>query len=470
MIRSFCPILLSLLLALSGLLPLPARANALVPADRWIDKVAVAKPLIAYRLGLVDLATPGGEIANELPAAVRIVLKRAGYFAADGAQRAHVGMAIQSLGGGKAVVEYTVYGAVRGGNPADGPVLYREVVGTETDNHSVADENTTIRVLSGNLKLFALGLRTRFDPGFAAQGTQLAAAAREEVGSRDLLSYIGEGAANALVATVEGTGEVLGTLGEIAASEEFQRGLAGAADQYSRQQASMAAEQAAERNRMAAMQAAAQREREVRVANERARQAEQQAEQKAEQMRRAAAVQQQAAERQLAQAAHRKAEGDARAARQAAEQKERAARQEAERAARIARQEQEARENAARQMRGFVQSSNAARGSGMALADAGEARVGADPVAVASKPSLGRARAWCRVTKGGEYWCNGPLQNGGWGNTVKKALAMVDCPNGTGYTPTYGTGGTSFDCGRELRSTEQEMPLYDPFYKYGKSN
>lgn len=454
MIRSLC----LFLLALPGLLPLPALANALLPADRWIDKVAVAKPLIAYRLGLVDLATPGGEIANELPAAARIVLKRAGYFTADGAQRAHVGVAIQSLGGGKAVVEYTV----RGGNPADGPVLYREVVATETDNHSVADENTTIRILSGNLKLFALGLRTRFDPGFAAQGAQLAAAAREEVGSRDLLSYIGEGAANALVATVEGTGEVLGTLGEIAASEEFHRGLAGAADEYGRQQASMAAE----RQRMAAVQAAAQREREVRAANERARQAEQQA----EQARRVAAVQQQAAERQLAQAAQRKAESDARAARQAAAQKERAARQEAERAARIARQEQEARENAARQMRGFVQSSNAARGSAMAPADAGQARVGEDPAPVASKPSRGRARAWCRVTKGGEYWCNGPLQNGGWGKELKRALDMVDCPNGTGYTPTYGTGGTSFDCGRELRSTEQEMPLYDPFYKYGKSN
>ena len=52
MIRSLC----LFLLALPGLLPLPALANALLPADRWIDKVAVAKPLIAYRLGLVDLA------------------------------------------------------------------------------------------------------------------------------------------------------------------------------------------------------------------------------------------------------------------------------------------------------------------------------------------------------------------------------------------------------------------------------
>lgn len=454
MIRFFSLILL----ALPGLLlPAQALANTLLPSERWIDAIAAPRPLLPYKLGLVDLKTSGGEIGNELPAAARIVLKRAGYFAADGAQRAHLGMAIQSLGGGKAMVEYTL----RSGNPADGPVLYRELVSSATDNHSVADENTSIRVLAGNLKLFALGLRTRFDPAFAAQADKLAAAAREETDSRGLLSYIGEGAANALVATVEGTADALGTIGEIAASEEFQRGLASAADQYGRQQADLAAE----RNRMAAVQAAAQREREVHAANERARQAEQQA----EQARRMAATRQQAAERQLAEAAQRKAEQDVRIARQAAGQKERAARQEAERAARIARQEQEARENAARQMRGFVQSSNAVRSGGPGMADAGEARVGADPVPVASKPSRGRARAWCRVTKDGEYWCNGPLQNGGWGKELKRALAMVDCPDGSGYTPTYGTGGTSFDCGRELRSTEQEMPLYDPFYKYGKS-
>lgn len=365
-------------------------------------------------------------------------------------------MSVRTLAGGVAEVAYTA----RRGSPADGPLLYQETIRTATTNHSMSTENTDVRVLAGNLKLFAIGLRSRLDPGFAAQATTLAAAAHEEVDSRDVLSYLGEGAANALVATVEGTASVLGTVGEIAASEEFQHGLAGAADEIGRQQADMAAE----RNRMMALQAAAGREREARAAAERAREAEQ----RAEGARRLAAAQQQAAERQQGQLTQRKAEADARAARQAAEQKERAARQEAERAARIARQEREARENAARQMRGFVQSSNAQRAS-TTLADAGEAQVGADPVPGAGKPARGRARAWCRVTKGGEYWCNGPLQNGGWGSTVKRALEMVDCPNGTGYTPTYGTGGTSFDCGRELRSIEQEMPLYDPFYRYGKS-
>lgn len=454
-------------LALPGLLlPLAALANALLPGERWITRVAVSQPLLPQKLGLVDLAPASGGLATELPAAARIVLKRAGYFAADAGERVHVRMNVRTLGGGVAEVEYTA----RRGMPADGPLLYQETIRTATTNHSMSSENTDVRVLAGNLKLFVIGLRSRLDPGFAAQAQALAAAAHEEVDSRDVLSYLGEGAANALVATVEGTADVLGTVGEIAASEEFQRGLAGAADEIGRQQANMAAERAAERDRMAALQSAARREREAREAAEHARAAEQ----RAEGARRLAAARQQAAEHQQvqqaqqAQAAQRKAESEARAARQAAEQKERAARQEAERAARIARQEQEARESAARQMRGFVQSSNAQR-SGMTLAEAGEAKVGADPAPAQTKPSRGRARAWCRVTKGGEYWCNGPLQNGGWGSTVKRALAMVDCPDGTGYTPTYGTGGTSFDCGRELRSTEQEMPLYDPFYRYGKS-
>lgn len=94
---------------------------------------------------------------------------------------------------------------------------------------------------------------------------------------------------------------------------------------------------------------------------------------------------------------------------------------------------------------------------------AGEARLGEPEKVVAKAPSRGRAKAWCMKKKNGEFWCNGPLQNGGWGAELKGALDMVDCPEGSGYIPTVGTGGQSFDCGRELRSTEQEMPLYDPF-------
>lgn len=73
------------------------------------------------------------------------------------------------------------------------------------------------------------------------------------------------------------------------------------------------------------------------------------------------------------------------------------------------------------------------------------------------------ARAWCMRKKNGEFLCNGPLQNGGWGSTLKAALRMAGCSNGTGYEPTIGTGGQSFDCGRERKSYEKIMPLYDPF-------
>lgn len=450
-------------LALVGLLlPLQAGANALVPSERWIASVAAPQPLLANRLGLVDLEGGGGGLAAELTAAARIALRKAGYFAAEG-ERVHVGIAVRSLGANGAEVEYTVR---RGAAGQGGPVLYREAVKTATDNPSMTNEDTELRLLAGNLKLFVIGLRSRLDPGFAA-ATQLAAAAREEVDSRDMLSYIGEGAAKTLVATVEGTGAALGALGDVASSPEFHSALSGAASEYGRQQEDAAFRRA----QLASVQAAAEREREARLAGERASARQRQAEQQAAQAERMAAQARQSRERQDAQAAaaaQRKLEADARLARQQAERDARAARQEAERAQRIARQEREARENAARQMRGFVASSGQARGSGLQMPDAGQARVGADPVPVAQKVSRGQARAWCRVTKGGEYWCNGPLQNGGWG-TLKGALAMVDCPNGHGYTPTYGTGGQSFDCGRELKSTEQEMPLYDPFYQYGKS-
>lgn len=84
-------------------------------------------------------------------------------------------------------------------------------------------------------------------------------------------------------------------------------------------------------------------------------------------------------------------------------------------------------------------------------------------------PSRGPARAWCMKQKDGEFRCNGPLQNGGWGKSLEGALSMAGCPGGSGYTPTVGTGGQSFSCGRELRASERAVPTYDPFAKY-KSN
>lgn len=82
-----------------------------------------------------------------------------------------------------------------------------------------------------------------------------------------------------------------------------------------------------------------------------------------------------------------------------------------------------------------------------------------------AKPALGPARAWCMQKRNGEFSCNGPLQNGGWGSTLKGALKMVDCTDGTGFTPTIGGGGELFHCGRDLKPGEKVVPASDPFRK-----
>jgi hypothetical protein len=81
-----------------------------------------------------------------------------------------------------------------------------------------------------------------------------------------------------------------------------------------------------------------------------------------------------------------------------------------------------------------------------------------EQVATASR---GQARAWCMRKNSSEFECLGPFQKG-WG-TLKRALEMSGCSNGSGYTPTLGTGGQSFNCGRELHSYEKAVPTYDPF-------
>jgi flagellar biosynthesis GTPase FlhF len=357
---------------------------------------------------------------------------------------------------GVAEVEYLVR---RGPAAAANAIIYRQVIRAATENQSMSSENTNVRVLAGNLKLFTIDFRNRFDPAFASQSAPLVASVNKEVDSRGILSHIGEAAANTLVATVEGTAAVVGTMGEVVASEEFQRGLGQVAGEYQRQQ-----EQVAQNNaRMASLQAAAAREREAQAAAERAALRQRQAEQQVARAAQATYAQQQADNRQAAAqaaAAQRKAEAEALAARQAAE-----------REARIARQEREARANAANQMRGFVASTAKATPAARVQPgrDPGSASRSANDSPAASKEaSRGTARAWCMLKRDGDFWCNGPLQNGGWGKTLKRALEMVDCPDGHGYTPTVGTGGQSFNCGRELRKTEQEVPLYDPFYNRDK--
>jgi cytohesin len=212
--------------------------------------------------------------------------------------------------------------------------------------------------------------------------------------------------------------------------------------------------------RWAEAQASAAREREAQAAAQRAALQQRQADQQAAYSAQVAALQQQAANQQAtnqALVAQRQAAATALAAQKSAE-----------RDARIAQQEREARANAARQMQGFVASSAAATSYGASGAGAGEAALGAVEPVKTAPVSRGKARAWCMRKPNGEFWCNGPLQSGGWGSSLKGALNMSGCPDGFGYEPTVGTGGKSFDCGRELTALDEVVPTYDPFFNQDK--
>ncbi|TCS35138.1 hypothetical protein EDC30_11153 [Paucimonas lemoignei] len=82
--------------------------------------------------------------------------------------------------------------------------------------------------------------------------------------------------------------------------------------------------------------------------------------------------------------------------------------------------------------------------------------------------SLGRAGAWCIKAKGGKFMCTGPFQKL-WAPeaTLELALSRVGCAGGSGYSPSE-LKGEYFDCGRDLKPSEQKMPTYDPFANYNK--
>ncbi|HEX6591662.1 MAG TPA: hypothetical protein VF050_06655 [Moraxellaceae bacterium] len=153
------------------------------------------------------------------------------------------------------------------------------------------------------------------------------------------------------------------------------------------------------------------------------------------------------------------------------------ARQQALREQRIAEQERAAKEEARRVMQPFVESSRVQQQQQQRPAAAAQERTPAVEVATSrtkaepeKKRDFGPAKAWCIANeKGTGFQCKGPLQNmWGFEKSLEVALDQVDCPNGTGYTPKPGQGGSSFDCGRRLNVTEQQMPLYDPFRGGGK--
>lgn len=348
LMRAVCALLIG------ACLPAQALANSLLPSDRWVAAVTVAKPLVPYKLGLVSLSAGGGALSSELPTAARSVLKQAGYFDNAAAERVHVDVAVKTLSGGASAVEYT---ARRGTATKTTAVIYKQLIRAQTENQSMSDEVTDVRVLAGNLKLFVLDFRKHFDPGFAQQAAPLIADVNEEVDSRGILSHVGEAAANTLVATVEGTAAVASTMGEVVASEEFQRGMVQVAGEYAQHQQQVAVDNA----RMASLQAAAARERETKLAAERAA-AQQQRQQQL------AANAQWAADKQRDAALYRQAQSDKAAQRtaelkqqrEAAEQRQRQARADAQQ--RAAEQRQAAEEQA-RQRIADQQRADAARGA-----------------------------------------------------------------------------------------------------------
>lgn len=302
LMRAMCALLIG------ACLPAQALANSLVPSERWTSRIAVASPLVPYKMGLVSLTAGSSAIATELPTAVRSLFKQAGFLDVAAPERVHVDIAVKTLSDGAAVVEYTARRA-KGTAPAN--VIYRQVISARTPNRSMSTEVTDVRVLSGNLKLFAIDFRQRFDPAFALQAAPVISDVQAEVDSRGILSHVGEAAMNTMVATVEGTAAVAGAMGEVVTNPEFQQGMVHIAGQVAQQQQELNAERA----RIASLQAAAMREREARAAADRlavqqrelerkqelaARQAEQSAQQTAQ---RTAALERQraATERQARQ-------------------------------------------------------------------------------------------------------------------------------------------------------------------------
>lgn len=100
-------------------------------------------------------------------------------------------------------------------------------------------------------------------------------------------------------------------------------------------------------------------------------------------------------------------------------------------------------------------------------------RAGADHAeasgnAKSGNASLGRAGAWCVKTNNDMFVCKGPLQSL-WApeKTLEIALGRVGCPGGKGYSPSK-VSGEYFDCGRELRASDNKMPTYDPYANYNK--
>lgn len=130
-------------------------------------------------------------------------------------------------------------------------------------------------------------------------------------------------------------------------------------------------------------------------------------------------------------------------------------------------------EQRARAERGDPQSSPSGRPQ-VAAAATGASPLTPASVSHAPKPTAapedhGPAKAWCQASNAGTFQCMGPLQNLlSWYPSLETALSQSGCPGGEGYRPTPGHGGSSFNCGRQLKVNDYRMPTYDPYRGGGK--
>ncbi|PZU26345.1 MAG: hypothetical protein DI584_11920, partial [Stenotrophomonas sp.] len=120
-----------------------------------------------------------------------------------------------------------------------------------------------------------------------------------------------------------------------------------------------------------------------------------------------------------------------------------------------------------RVMRPFVEASS--RQQVQTMSSAGRAAVSTTPKTSIAPPDYGPAKAWCQASNAGTFQCMGPLQNLlSWYPSLETALSQAGCPGGEGYNPTPGHGGSSFNCGRQLKPNDYRMPTYDPYRGGGK--
>ncbi|WP_165973841.1 PDZ domain-containing protein [Paucimonas lemoignei] len=319
-------------------------------------------------------------------------------------------------------------------------------VGNATSDGSVLFEKDGL--LKGNVRI------TKTENGFKIENDGLMSlTAISRLNNPSYFYPYSEEAAEQMLAQV--SAEVRAEKAESAA---FWNNMAAGMGAMARGAAQVSQEYAAQRARSDALNQSIQQSRDIAAAKERDRIANDQARLNSKQSQQTA--QYQASSRSQNAASNRQAAPQGQDVTKAVEQPKRVIEQQAQIQASV---QQPARQAVASPT--STTSSNTSAADYWAARRAGIDKPESDKSTAASR---GPARAWCRQDKEGAYWCSGPFQNNVWGETLELALNRSGCAGGTGYSPKVGQGGSSFNCGRELKPGEIMVPTYDPFYRMNK--